>query len=348
MVRVLFLADTHLGFDLPVRPRIERRRRGLDFFDNFERVLQVALDGGVDLVVHGGDLLYRSRVPASLVQRAFLPLKRVADTGVPVFVVPGNHERSTIPFAMLALHPGIHIFDRPRTFCIEASGARVALAGFPFERRGVRESFPGMLAATGWREVRSDVSLLCVHQCFEGATVGPGNYTFRYADDVVRLADVPSDFAAVLAGHIHRHQVLATDLRGRTGPAPVFYPGSIERTSFAERSEAKGYLLLEFRPEPSGRLALADWEFCRLPARPMIVEELEMGGIPAGRLRSVVARVIEETPADAILRLRVHGEVAASDRSTLSAAGLRSLAPPTMNVEVRLVDEARRARSNRS
>ncbi len=26
-IRILFLADTHLGFDLPQRPRIDRRRR---------------------------------------------------------------------------------------------------------------------------------------------------------------------------------------------------------------------------------------------------------------------------------------------------------------------------------
>ena len=32
MIRVLLLADTHLGFDLPSKPRVERRRRGPDFF----------------------------------------------------------------------------------------------------------------------------------------------------------------------------------------------------------------------------------------------------------------------------------------------------------------------------
>ncbi len=27
-VRILLLADTHLGFDLPFKPRVQRRRRG--------------------------------------------------------------------------------------------------------------------------------------------------------------------------------------------------------------------------------------------------------------------------------------------------------------------------------
>ncbi|MGD9302415.1 MAG: hypothetical protein PVI13_12635 [Desulfobacterales bacterium] len=44
VIRILFLADTHLGYDFPFRPRIERRRRGPDFFANYERALQPAME----------------------------------------------------------------------------------------------------------------------------------------------------------------------------------------------------------------------------------------------------------------------------------------------------------------
>ena len=57
IIRLLFLADTDLGYDLPFRPRIQRRRRGPEFFANFERALQTAVKGRVDCAVHGGDLL---------------------------------------------------------------------------------------------------------------------------------------------------------------------------------------------------------------------------------------------------------------------------------------------------
>ena len=96
-LRLLLVSDTHLGFDLPSRPRVERLRRGPDFFACFARALEPALRGEADVVVHGGDLLYRSRVPASLVSLALRPLLQVADAGVPVILVPGNHERSAIP-----------------------------------------------------------------------------------------------------------------------------------------------------------------------------------------------------------------------------------------------------------
>jgi DNA repair protein SbcD/Mre11 len=264
-IRVLLVADTHLGFDLPQRPRVERRRRGEDFFASFERALQPALRGEVDLVVHGGDVFFRSKVKPGLVLRAFEPLKRIADAGVPVFVVPGNHERSAIPFPLLAAHPGVHIFDRPRTFTVNVRGADVALAGFPCERLRIRDRFAELVQRTGWEDVPATARLLCLHQSVEGATVGPADYVFRSNPDVIPGRLLPRGFAAVLAGHIHRHQVLTADLSGRRMPAPVFYPGSIERTSSAEDGEVKGYLTMELGADGGGG-RVRSWTFHPLAA----------------------------------------------------------------------------------
>ena len=92
-VRIVFLADSHLGIDQPANPRVRRRRRGDDFMANYQRALDHATSVGCHAVVHGGDVFFRSRVRPELVQAAFAPLKRLANAGIPVFVVPGNHER---------------------------------------------------------------------------------------------------------------------------------------------------------------------------------------------------------------------------------------------------------------
>ena len=199
-VRILFLADSHLGFDLPLRPRIEQRRRGHDFQSNYEAALAPAKAGEVDLVVHGGDVFHRPRVPASLVFQAFRSLTEIAESGVPVFVVPGNHERSRIPHSRFAAHPDLHIFGNPDAILVETRGVRVALAGFPYHRRSVRTRFPQLLEETGWRRKDADLRLLCMHHCVEGATVGPADHTFRHAPDVIRCSDLPRDFAAVFRG----------------------------------------------------------------------------------------------------------------------------------------------------
>jgi exonuclease SbcD len=330
-LRVLFVSDTHLGFDLPARPRVDRVRRGPDFFANFSRALAPALRGEADVVVHGGDLLYRSRVPASLVARALQPLLAVAEAGVPVLLVAGNHERSAIPYPLLASHPNLHLFDRPRTVVVDRAGVRAAFAGFPYAR-GVRRAFPALLAATGHRSVEADARVLCFHQCVEGATCGPPpGHTFRDADDVVRCRDLPADVAVVLSGHIHRHQVLRRDVSGRPLPAPVVYAGSVERTSFAERDEPKGFVIATIGPGGAGGRLLGG-AFRRLPARPMRVHQVTGRVAIAEELRGVLAAL----PPRALLQVRVPAALAAAEMPC--AAGLRALCPPDVHAEVVVLD----------
>lgn len=342
MLRVLLLADTHLGFDLPWKPRVERRRRGPDFFANYQRALAPALAGDVDLVVHGGDVLFRSKVPPRLVQMAFEPLMQVADAGVPVVVVPGNHERSAIPYPLLASHPAVHILHHPRTVRFEARGLRVAVAGFPFERHDVRGRFKELVESTGWRRTpdagrasgaTADVRLLCLHQTVAGARVGPVGYTFRRGEDVIRGRDVPAGFAAVLAGHIHRRQVLTVDLADRPLATPVLYPGSIERTSAAERDEPKGYMTLEVAPGDHGG-RLESWTFHQLPARPMVDVDLDPTGLSQPQLTARLKRLLAGVDPDAVVRLRLAGVPEGEAGEALRAAAVRDLAPPTMTITV--------------
>lgn len=334
LIKILFLSDTHLGFDLPRRPRVKRRRRGPDFFANYERALEPAWRGEVDLVVHGGDLLYRSRVPAELVERALHPLKAIADRGIPVYVVPGNHERSRIPFPLLSRHPNLFVFDRPRTFVFERGGFRLALAGFPHSRRARRE-FPLLVEKTSLVTASVDAAVLVCHQAVEGARVGPGNFTFRDGSDVVRARDVPRAVACVLSGHIHRAQALTTDLDGRMLPAPVLYPGSIERTSFAEKDERKGYLTVAI---DTGATTTGDrlrgWRFRELPTRPMVALELDEA-VASNQLDAWLRDRLAALPADSVVSIRL------TDPARLGTANLRRLAPETMNISLAIRARAR-------
>jgi DNA repair exonuclease SbcCD nuclease subunit len=333
-LRILLLADSHLGFDLPARPRIERRRRGHDFLANYAATLRPALEGEVDMVVHAGDVFDRPSILPTVAYQALEPLRRVADRGIPVFIVPGNHERSRLPHARFASHSDVHVFDRPRTFVAEVRGMRIALTGFPYERRDVRQRFTALLDHSEWRRERVDLRVLCMHHCAEGATVGPGDYTFTTAPDVVRLRDIPQEFSAVLSGHIHRQQVLTADLHDRRLETPVLYPGSIERTSFAEMDEPKGFMLVQLG-FGEGR---ARWEFRRLPARPMIREELVADGLDPNALESALRAIIAAAPADAVLSIRIVGRLTDAHWGKLSAANLRTFVPGTMNVRITPAD----------
>jgi DNA repair protein SbcD/Mre11 len=334
VLRVLLLADTHLGLDMPRRPRVERPRRGPELFAAFARALAPALAGEVDLVVHGGDLLFRSKVDGALVAAALEPLLAVADRGVPVLLVPGNHERSRLPFPLLATHEHLHVLDRPRSVVLGVRGMRVVLAGFPCERDAIAARFDALVGATA--APPGDVRLLCIHQAVEGASVGPADFVFRAGPEVVPGRAIPSGFAAVLAGHIHRHQVLTRDLTGRPLAAPVLYPGATERTSFAERDEAKGYLVLEVEPDGTSGGRLARWELRELPTRPMRVVAVSAAGLGATALRERIAGALATHPPVSLVQLRVEGALDPEASAVLRAAELARLHPPTMIVELRV------------
>jgi DNA repair exonuclease SbcCD nuclease subunit len=359
-VRILFVSDTHLGFDLPFRPRVKRRRRGPDFFKNFELALAPAYKGEVDAVIHGGDLFFRSKVPPQLVQMAFEPLLKLADAGIPVYLVPGNHERSVIPYRMLAAHPKIYIFERPKTFLLTVRGMTLALAGFPYVRHNIRRDFPMVLEQTGLRAVTADASLLCMHHCIEGATLIMGTrlYTFREGHDVIKLSDIPNDVSAVLSGHIHRFQVLTRDLNGRRIAVPVFYPGSIERTSFAEKDEPKGYLTLALSREMgvssedikvcdecAQKGKLTNWQFHELPARPMKRLELKAEGMKGEELKQWLKTALDALPSDGIINICIHGRLLPDALEVVSAASLRLLTPETMNLSITLTDYRKHSRT---
>ena len=131
-------------------------------------------------------------------------------------------------------------------------------------------------------------------------------------------------------------------------PAPVIYPGSVERTSFAERNEDKAYALVDLDLRQDGGPAV-QVAFVPLPARPMVELNFEPHDPPPGATisegrDSLLAQLKAELAAldpDSIVRIRLcgppgtaEGGHAGAAREILTAACLRELAPPTMNVEL--------------
>lgn len=328
-IRLLLFADTHLGIDKPQKPRINRRRRGDDFERNLLRIINTAKTLKIDLAVHGGDIFYRSRIPPELTSSVFDLLSQFPQAGIPLYVIPGNHERSKIPHPLLAVRPGIHVFHQPQTRVFTKNSISLSISGFPFHR-SIRKVFQSLYLQTNIDSVTSDFKLLCFHQAVQGATVGVHNYTFRQGDDVIPHASLDLPVDAILSGHIHRAQIL-TVRRKQQPDLPVIYPGSIERTAFAERNEPKGFFIIECRMNADGHKTIHT-TFRELPARPMIQLHLDIRDMNREQIRRLIVQKIAEYPPDAIVAIGFHKE---PDQPVISTADIRKLSPPTMNISVR-------------
>ncbi len=331
-IRILFLADSHLGFDYSMNPRISRRRRGNDFYSNFLTALQPAFERKVHIVLHGGDLFYRTRVHDSLVDSVFEPIMKVVNDNIPFLIVPGNHERSFLPRSLFHVHKNLIIFDEPKTYKFSINNIAVSFSGFPFQRENVRENFTELVNRTGCDKTISDFSFLCIHQAIEGARVGVHNYTFREGKDVVSAGALPLNFDAVLSGHIHRAQVLTHDTGNKKLPAPVIYAGSIERTSFAEKDEDKGYFIIKLSKMDSARKI--EWSFVKLPARPMYELEIDTSLLNQEQIKNKIHSSIEGLDEDAIIKIKLTDKNIQRDYGNITAEFLRSIVPQTTNISL--------------
>jgi DNA repair exonuclease SbcCD nuclease subunit len=123
--------------------------------------------------------------------------------------------------------------------------------------------------------------------------------------------------------------------------APVLYPGSIERTSFAERDEAKHYLLLAASEGESPGGSLDEATFVDLPARPMATLTLRAQEIEGDHIENVLEESLSALDPDAVVRIRVEGRISQEARGLLTAERLRRIAPASMNVSLRVVSDMR-------
>ncbi len=318
-------ADTHLGFDYPIRPRIERRRRGKDFIRNFQRIMDFAVEKEADFIVHGGDFFFRSKLPEKIITIGYEMLLDFSRYNIPFLLVPGNHERSQLPPSLFVNTKNILIFDKPRTFQFDKNTQNIAFHGFPYAGGRSGELFRQIIKQFTVQRTQDVINLLCMHQIVQGARLA--HYTFRHGLNVIPIREVPVEFDCVVSGHIHRAQILYR--KDDNKKIPIIYPGSVERTSFQEENEEKGFYLFSCKK--------AEWtfswraEFIPLETRPMITIDLDKREPIAQDVVEYLHDRFLSIDQNALVRLRTHNPIL---RRQLSAYKLREISSPTMNIHV--------------
>ncbi|MCK4233435.1 metallophosphoesterase [candidate division WOR-3 bacterium] len=296
-MRFLHLSDSHLGESMPLYHTPPNNWRGEGFIKNYYRALKPALRGEVDFVLYAGDLFDKHHINMDIIGRAMVPLRKIASKKIPVFIVPGNHEREHIPGGLLLAGENIHIFSRPDTIEFVVRGERVIIVGFPYIRHESRTLFRKILKKTGWEHKKDSLNILLCHQTFEGAKVGTRNFTFRSGEHVVPLTEIPPGFDYIACGHIHKQQVI------KTKGTIICYAGSTERVSFQEMNEGKGFYIV------SVKNGILFPKFNKLPSAIMKILDLDTCGKSTGELNNFINKEIKLTEPNSILRFNLSGEI---------------------------------------
>jgi DNA repair protein SbcD/Mre11 len=327
-LKFIHTADTHLGFEfIKTAPADEagRQRRAQSVFANFTAVVQHALAVQADLFIHSGDLFNKYYIPREKLDELVSPFDRLSKAGVPMVIIPGNHERSEFPFDLFHGMPGIYVLDRPKSLLLSLNGYSVGIAGFPFIKEEARRTFPAALDETEYTDLRSDFNLLVTHQAFDEALVGPVGFRFKAGrPDTVSRAAVPLDFEYIAAGHIHRYQSLPHP--NKPGLSFV-YPGSIQRMSFAEVDEDKGFVEGEVM---SDRI---ETRFIPLPAWDMEIVEIEAAGRGPKEIEETIRAQFRRFNQDLVIRFNLVGGCAAGDYPDIDFHRLRAEMPGVLECQ---------------
>lgn len=302
MIKIIFLSDTHLGQDYPVR-QTTKPKRGQDFFDNFQKVLDHAHSQQADLVLHGGDLFFRAKIPEIIVNKVYKMLYDFSKTGIPFVVVPGNHERSRFPRSPLLNQPGIYLLNYPRKFSFMIKGVNISVSGFPYHYDCIRDNFTTIIEEIEQEKDQADIRFLITHHAVEGCTCGPGIFTFRHGEDVIQLKDIPLMYDAILCGHIHREQVLFKKQGKRE--IPVIYCGSTEKTSFAELYETKGFYEMEVDEVEK---KIKTYRFIELPSRPQYDLEINTPFQTVEEIEYYISEKLFGIEVGTLVRIRIKNE----------------------------------------
>ncbi len=217
MAQVLHTGDTHIGYQQYHSP--ERRR---DFLRAFERVIDDAVDLGVDAVVHAGDLFQDRRPDLTDLQGVLGALRRLRAADIPFLAVVGNHEdkRDQQWLDLLAdLGYAERLGEQPRVV------GNLALYGLDYIPPSVRGDLDYEFASTD-----AEYTALVAHGLFEPFDAGDWD-----PREILEATSI--EFDAMLLGDNH------TPGKRRVEGTWLTYPGSTERASASERAD-RGYNLV--------------------------------------------------------------------------------------------------------
>ncbi|MCJ7594424.1 MAG: hypothetical protein MUO52_06585, partial [Desulfobacterales bacterium] len=186
-------------------------------------------------------------------------------------------------------------------------------------------TFLKALGETEYEELRSDLNILITHQAFDGARVGPVDYTFKPGrSDTVSREMLPQHFEYIAAGHIHQYQILYHPLKPSL---PFVYPGSIQRISFAEMHEDKGFVEAELLHDR------IETRFIPLSAWDMEMVEIEAAGRTSGDVEEAIRSQFWRFSEDLVIRFNLTGGAGTSDYPPVDFQRMRADMPPILECQ---------------
>lgn len=227
--RFIHAADLHLGSPLKglaardgdLAERLAKASR-----DALKDLVSRAIEIQVAFMVIAGDIYDGEWKDTSVGLFFAAEMARMSRTGIPVFVVKGNHDAESVVTKSITLPTSVTVFGSERAETVRIDQLEVALHGRSFPDRAVEENF-----ALGYPPpLPGSFNIGVLHTSLNGRE-GHATYAPCTPSDLARAG---YDYWAL--GHIHAHEVVGQD-------PWIVYPGNLQGRSIREPG-AKGAVLV--------------------------------------------------------------------------------------------------------
>src|ERR1019366_9315757 len=226
----LHAADLHLGSPftgLALKDEGVAKRLAAASRDAFSSLVTNAINAKVAFVVISGDVYDGEWKDASIGLFFNREVARLERSGIPLYLLKGNHDAESVVTKAISLPESVHQFPttKARTFQIES--IKVALHGRSFPERAVPENYALMYPAP----LPGYFNIGVLHTSCDGRP-GHANYA---PFTVQELASRNYQYWAL--GHVHEYEVLSRD-------PWIIFPGNLQGRNVRERGP-KGAVIVD-------------------------------------------------------------------------------------------------------
>ena len=315
-MRIAHIADTHVGFSAYRRsdPGSGINQREMDIYQAFVRQIDSIVKVRPDLVLHAGDLFDSVRPSNRALSVVLEQLLRLSEENIPIMLIAGNHStprlRETGSVFRLFDHiDGVHPAYTPGAHKLEMGDLLVT--AFPHQDRD------GLISLLQkWKRGKHRFEIGMLHTGIQGLS--------RYSMGEANELNLPSsllnlDMDYIALGHFHERSEITSN---------ACYSGSLERMSFSEAGQEKGYLLVDLESRKR--------EFVPLSTRPMFsLGPISAKGYTAADLQTELVSALGSVELKGALVRLVVKDVPPAIYRSLDQNALRSLAEDAVHLELK-------------
>jgi DNA repair exonuclease SbcCD nuclease subunit len=292
-MKMLHLADSHLGYSAYRKVTEEGiNQREIDVYRAFTQCIDYAVKTKPDLVLHAGDLFDSVRPTNRAITVALQQILRLSEENIPFVVISGNHETPKLKetgniFTIFEHLDQVYPIysNRYETVSFETKESKITVHAIP-QCQTPKEFDENLKKITIEKNV--DFNVLMAH----GAVAGIKEFKMNEFNELfIPVKNLRSDFDYIALGHYHTHTKLQDN---------AFYAGSLERLTFTEAPDQKGFLEIDLGQKLKHR-------FIPVIVRPMIdVPPLECSTLSIEEILKKIKETIRSIePKEKIIRIRL-------------------------------------------